>query len=77
MGSAGSCPRVPSGGSSAQLRHRERSAGCCSAPWRWSGSRARAKEPNQVSLLTGRGRRELLLPPGISLRGHWLGGGGR
>lgn len=55
VGSVGPCPRVPSGGSSAQLRHRERGAEYCSAPWRWSGRRAEGKGSGQVSHPRARG----------------------
>lgn len=51
MGSVGPCPRAPSGGSRAQLRHRERGAEIVSAPSRYSGRRAEGKGtgPDELS----------------------------
>lgn len=43
VGSVGPCPRAPSGGSRAQLRHRVRGAEYASAPSRSSGRRAEGK----------------------------------
>lgn len=50
MGSVGPCPRAPSGGSGAQLRHRERGAENVSAPSRYSGRRAEGKGPGPGEL---------------------------
>lgn len=62
MGSVGPCPRAPSGGSSAQLRHRERGAEIVSAPSRYSGRRAegRGTGPGELSKDQSAGRRWVL-----------------